>query len=210
MSVVVALVPVAWRDERLGRRVPEALVPVRGQPLLVHAVRGLLAAECVDRVLVVAPEPNVDVVAESLASAGADAVVVPGGATRTDSVRLAFRAAGDPTVVLVHDVTRAFTPPDVIRSVVAAVRAGAPAVIPVLPVADTVKRVDADGVVLETADRSRLRRVQSPQGFAADVFHRGYPDGGGLDVPIATVPGHPHGMRIATPFDVTVAEAMLP
>src|SRR2546428_36662 len=157
---VVALVPAAGRGERLGGSVPKALVPVRGEPLLVHAVRGLLASGCVDRVVVAAPASDVDTADRVLA--GLDAVTVPGGLSRTESVRLAMLAAGEATIVLVHDAARAFTPPEVIRAVVEAVKGGAPAVIPVLPVADTVKRVDAAGVVVATLDRSALRIVQTP------------------------------------------------
>src|SRR5439155_8160834 len=97
---VVALVPAAGRGERLGGSVPKALVPVRGEPLLVHAVRGLLAAGCVDRVVVAAPPSDVDTAVRALAAAGVEALVVPGGPTRSRSVRLALRAAGDPEIVL--------------------------------------------------------------------------------------------------------------
>jgi 2-C-methyl-D-erythritol 4-phosphate cytidylyltransferase len=215
---VVALVPAAGRGERLGGSVPKALVPVRGEPLLVHAVRGLLASGCVDRVVVAAPASDVDTASHALA--GFDAVTVPGGLTRTESVHLAMLAAGEATIVLVHDAARAFTPPEVIRAVVEAVKDGAPAVIPVLPVADTVKRVDAAGVVVATPDRSVLRIVQTPQGFSADVLRRAYAtypnettDDAGLverlGVPIMTVPGHPHAMKITTRFDLAVAEALL-
>lgn len=218
---VVALVPAAGRGERLGGSVPKALVPVRGEPLLVHAVRGLLCSGCVDRVVVAGPVPHLDTAAAALAWAGAGARVVPGGASRTQSVRLALDEAGDPAIVLVHDAARAFTPAEVVNAVVAAVRAGSPAVIPVLPVADTVKRVDASGVVLDTPDRSRLRVVQTPQGFVADVLRRAYDaypedsttDDAGLverlGVTIATVPGHPYAMKITTRFDLSVAEAVL-
>ncbi|HEV2783251.1 MAG TPA: 2-C-methyl-D-erythritol 4-phosphate cytidylyltransferase [Actinophytocola sp.] len=218
---VVALVPAAGRGVRLGGSVPKALVPIRGEPLLVHAVRGLLASGCVHAAVVAAPASDVDVAAGALAAAGVDAQVVPGGPNRTQSVRLALHAAGDPTIVLVHDAARAFTPAEVIKAVVAAVSAGVPAVIPVLPVADTVKRVDPAGVVLNTPDRSELRIVQTPQGFSADVLRRAYdayPDDTTTDdaglverlgVPVATVPGHAYAMKITTPFDLAIAESVL-
>jgi 2-C-methyl-D-erythritol 4-phosphate cytidylyltransferase len=82
-------------------------------------------------------------------------------------------------------------------------------VVPVLPVADTVKRVDANEIVTGTVSRADLRAVQSPQGFALDVVQRSC---GGLvertGVPVSTVPGHPAAMKIATPFDLAVAEAV--
>jgi 2-C-methyl-D-erythritol 4-phosphate cytidylyltransferase len=156
-----------------------------------------------------------------LADAGADALVVPGGSDRTESVRLALAAAlgesPDLSIVLVHDAARAFTPPELIRAVTAAVAAGAPAVVPVLPVADTVKRVDND-IVAETVDRADLRAVQTPQGFAVGVLRKAYAvadshtDDAGLverlGVPVSTVPGHPAAMKITTPFDLAVAEAV--
>lgn len=158
-----------------------------------------------------------------LADDGLDALVVPGGADRTESVRLALAAALDESpessIVLVHDAARAFTPPDLVRAVVAAVAAGAPAVVPALPVVDTVKRVDADGVVTGTVDRAELRAVQTPQGFQVDVLRRCHAAAGGqatddaglaerIGVPVSTVPGHAAAMKITTPFDLAVAEAL--
>jgi len=148
--------------------------------------------------------------------------VVPGGADRTESVRLALRAAlervPDAKIVLVHDAARAFTPPALVRSVTAAVAAGAQAVVPVLPVTDTVKRVDDAGVVLDTPSRTHLRAVQTPQGFDVDVLCRAYEaadvatDDAGLveriGVPVHTVPGDVAAMKITTPFDLAVAEAV--
>ena len=159
----------------------------------------------------------------ALAAADAPATVVAGGAERTESVRLALDAAlaavPDATIVLVHDAARAFTPPSLIRAVTEAVAAGAPAVVPVLPVSDTVKRVDAAGIVVETPSRVDLRAVQTPQGFAVDVLRRAYEmadittDDAGLveriGVPVHTIPGHTAAMKITTPFDLAVATAVL-
>ena len=102
-----------------------------------------------------------------------------------------------------------------------AVRAGAPAVIPVLPVTDTIKQVDAAGVVTATVDRSSLRAVQTPQGFAVDVLRRAHASAGDaatddailverLGIPVRTVEGHLHALKITTPFDLAVAETHLP
>ncbi|GAA2968601.1 2-C-methyl-D-erythritol 4-phosphate cytidylyltransferase [Actinokineospora diospyrosa] len=220
----VAIVPAAGRGERLGFGVPKALVPVRGTALLTHAVRGLLDAGCVRHVVVAAPPTEVEGTAELLRAAGLTAAVVAGGADRTDSVRRALRHVveiiPDARVVLVHDAARAFTPGAVIRSVVAAVAAGAPAVVPVLPVADTVKQVDPAGTVLATPDRAALRVVQTPQGFDTATLTRAYAEAGDsatddaglveqIGVPVATVPGHHYAMKITTPFDLAIAEFIL-
>jgi 2-C-methyl-D-erythritol 4-phosphate cytidylyltransferase len=205
---------------------PKALVPVNGVSLLARAVRGLLDAGCVQHVVVAAPPSDVDAmctVTASLASAGGAVHVLAGGAERTDSVRLALeyalREIPDTRIVLVHDAARAFTPVEVIRRVVAAVEAGHPAVIPVLPMADTVKQVDADGTVVATPDRDALRVVQTPQGFDAAVLLRAHSSGvlatddaglvERLGVPVTTVAGDPNAMKITTPFDLAIAEALL-
>ncbi|MEU5694698.1 2-C-methyl-D-erythritol 4-phosphate cytidylyltransferase [Actinosynnema sp. NPDC020468] len=224
---VVALVPAAGRGERLGYGMPKALVPVNGVPLLVRAVRGLLDSGRVRHVVVAAPPADVDVVSTVTApsaSAGGAVHVVAGGAERSDSVRLALeyalREIPGTTVVLVHDAARAFTPSAVVAAVVDAVEAGHPAVVPVLPVTDTVKEVDDRGVVTSTPDRARLRIVQTPQGFAADVLLRAHESGlhatddaglvERLGVPVLTVPGHQDALKITTPFDLAVARALFP
>jgi 2-C-methyl-D-erythritol 4-phosphate cytidylyltransferase len=177
-------------------------------------------------VVIAAPPSDLDIVSTvtaPLAPADGAVHVVAGGAERSDSVRLALtyalREIPDTSIVLVHDAARAFTPPAVVRAVVEAVAAGHPAVIPVLPVVDTVKQVDEDGVVVATPDRSSLRVVQTPQGFDAAVLLRAHEAGLGatddaglverLGVPVVTVPGHPDAMKITTRFDLAVAEALL-
>lgn len=224
MNDVVALVPAAGRGERLGYGMPKALVPVLGESLLLHAVRGLLDSGCVHHVVVAAPPDDVEVVREALGPVGASAHVVAGGSERTDSVRLALaesaHVAPNARVILVHDAARAFTPASVIRAVVRAVGEGASAVVPVLPVADTVKQVDAGDRVAATVDRSRLRTVQTPQGFATGVLRQAYAaaddvatDDAGLverlGRPVDTVPGHPHALKITTAFDLAIAESVL-
>ena len=175
-----AIVAAAGRGERLGPGAPKALRTVGGIPLLVHAVRTLVAAPSVDVVVVAAPADAVVEVAGLLdggllddvaVGAGAEVHVVAGGGTRQESVAEALAMlADDVDVVLVHDAARALTPVSMVERVVAAVRAGADAVVPAIDVADTVKQVDADGHVTGTLDRSALRAVQTPQGFRRDVL----------------------------------------
>ena len=203
--------------------VAKAFVPVSGEPLLVHAVRGVLRSGCVDAVVVAAPAADAVHAMDSLASFGSAVSVVIGGATRTESVRQALQAAVSfvpgVDVVLVHDAARALTPPSVFAAVVSAVRAGHHAVVPVLPLVDTVKRVDHAGRVIDTVDRSTLRSVQTPQGFTLDVLRRAHAIGGDLTDDaglveamgerVHTVPGDPLAFKITTRFDLVLAEAML-
>ena len=123
-------------------------------------------------------------------------------------------------IVLVHDAARCLVPVDVIQRVIDAVRDGAEAAVPVVPVADTVKQVAGDTVVA-TVDRSALRQAQTPQGFRRDVLRRSY---AALSGPVATddaalaersgatvrvVDGHPHAFKITGPLDLLLAEALL-
>ncbi|MGI5221811.1 2-C-methyl-D-erythritol 4-phosphate cytidylyltransferase [Nocardia sp. CA-290969] len=215
---VVALVPAAGRGVRLGADAPKAFVPVGGKPMLGLAVSGLMAAGVVDEIIVMVPAELVEATAALLPPA-APARIVAGGAERTDSVRAGLAAAGDAAFFLVHDAARALTPPTLIARVVAELRAGEPAVVPALPVVDTVKSVDAAGVVTGTPDRSALRAVQTPQGFSAEVLRRAYDhpeiatDDAGLverlGIGVRTIPGDPLAFKITTPLDLRLAEAVL-
>ncbi len=195
---------------------------VRGISLLARAVRGLFDSGVVDAVVVAAPHDHYDEFVRLLAPFGARCDVVVGGHDRTSSVRLALDSVppGAYDVVLVHDAARAFTPGEVIRAVVAAVRGGAPGAVPALPVTDTIKVVDDAGVITATQDRSALRAVQTPQGFADAVLRAAYAagfdaatDDAGLveqlGERVSTVPGHQDAMKITTAFDLAVAEAVL-
>ncbi|MPY79469.1 MAG: 2-C-methyl-D-erythritol 4-phosphate cytidylyltransferase [Actinophytocola sp.] len=219
---VVAILPAAGRGERLGSPVPKALVEVRGVSLLARAVGGLLDSGVVDAVVVAAPHDYYDEFVRVLAPLEGQCEVVGGGHDRSSSVRFALDSVppGAYDVVLVHDAARAFAPGEVTRAVVDAVRDGAAAAVPVLPVTDTVKVVDDAGVIITTQDRSALRAVQTPQGFTDAVLRAAYAagfdsatDDAGLveqlGEQVRTVAGHPDAMKITTAFDLAVAEAVL-
>ncbi|KQU37128.1 2-C-methyl-D-erythritol 4-phosphate cytidylyltransferase [Rhodococcus fascians] len=214
---VVALVPAAGKGLRLGHDEPKAFVCLGADSLLTRSVDGLRASGAVDRIVVIVP---VDLLDAARGLVGDDVIVVAGGRERTDSVRAGLAVVGDASVVLVHDAARALTPPALIARVVAEVRAGRPAVIPVLPVVDTVKEVDLMGAVVGTPDRASLRAVQTPQGFDADVLRRAYAaatdistDDAGLVERIGetvhTIVGDALAFKITTPHDLLLAEALL-
>ncbi|PZF94958.1 2-C-methyl-D-erythritol 4-phosphate cytidylyltransferase [Micromonospora deserti] len=218
---VAVLVPAAGAGVRLGPGRPKALRLLAGEPLLVHAVRRLAAAASVHTIVVAAPPAEVEAVRALLAPV-APVTVLPGGAERQASVAAALAAVpAGPEIVLVHDAARALTPPELVESVAAAVRAGHDAVIPVLPVVDTVKEVGAGEVVLGTVDRTALRVVQTPQGFrravltAAHSAAAGDPltDDAGLvekqGVPVVCVPGSEYALKVTRPFDLALAEHLL-
>jgi 2-C-methyl-D-erythritol 4-phosphate cytidylyltransferase len=219
VRAVGALVPAAGLGVRLGPGIPKALRLLAGEPLLVHAIRGLRESPQVGPIIVAAPAGEEDDIRDLLADF--DVVVVTGGRHRHDSVSAAL-AALPPEIglVLVHDAARCLTPPVVVGAVVSALRAGAEAVVPALPLADTVKRVVVDRVV-ETVPRAHLRAAQTPQGFRRDVLlaaHQGPGDHGHTDDagmvealgrPVTVVPGHEEAFKVTGPFDMVLAEAVL-
>lgn len=218
MSETVAIVSAAGSGERLGAGIPKAYVELCGQTMLERAVDGLLSSGVIDRVVVAVP---VDRIAETTAMLDGRAHVVAGGAERHDTVRLALDHIGDPDFVVVHDAARPLTPVEQIRRVVAALAGGMPAVVPVVPVVDTIKAVDANGVVLGTPERSGLRAVQTPQGFSADLLRRAYERAGSfavtddaslvenLGTPVHTVEGDPLAFKVTTALDLRLARAVL-
>lgn len=223
---VAAIVPAAGRGERLGPGVPKALRLLGGVPLLVHAVRSLSSARLVD-VVVVAVLPGAESEVRALLDAHeapAEVRVVTGGDTRQESVRRALDALpADVTAVLVHDAARPLAPGDLADDVANALISGVPAVIPVMPVADTIKRVDAAGRVVQTLPRHELFAVQTPQGFARHVLaeaheaavvdeFEGTDDASlveRLGVPVSVLPGYDDAFKVTRPNDLVHAESVL-
>lgn len=249
----LAVLTAAGSGSRLGIGVPKALVELRGVPLVLRAARGLVASGSVDAVVVTASPAEAERFAElfpgghvpaepggsrhdARGAATLPVRVVPGGATRQRSVALGLdaglRLLPGAEVVLVHDAARCLTPPDLISRVVASVRAGHDAVIPALPVTDTIKQVgapDEHGAepVDATIDRRVLRAVQTPQGFTRDLIVRAHRAGAAraeveataasddaglvesLGERVWVVPGDERALKITTPRDLAWAEFLV-
>lgn len=218
MARIVAIVPAAGSGERLGAGIPKAFVALDGQLLVEHVINGLRASGVVDEIVVAVPVGRWD---EAKLIVGPTVTVVTGGTERTESVRLALDAVGTPDFVLVHDAARPLTPPALIVRVVDALLSGHAAVVPTVPLTDTIKAVDANGVVLGTPERASLRAVQTPQGFATEVLLRAYQRVGAavttddaamvesIGGQVQTVQGDPLAFKITTPLDLLLAEALL-
>lgn len=217
---VIAVVPAAGSGERLAAGIPKAFCEVAGRTLLERAVAGLLESGVVDHVVAAVPAARIDEAKRVLAGR---ATVVAGGPDRTQSVDLALAAlAGSPAFVLVHDAARALTPPTLITRVVDALRAGHDAVVPALRLHDTIKAVDANGVVLGTPERDGLRAVQTPQGFATELLLRAYRAAAGatgftddaslvehVGGQVQVVDGDPLAFKITTQLDLMLADAIV-
>ncbi|GAA1350705.1 2-C-methyl-D-erythritol 4-phosphate cytidylyltransferase [Streptomyces beijiangensis] len=225
-----AVIPAAGRGVRLGPGAPKALRTLNGTPMLIHAVRAMANSRAVSLVVVVAPQDGAtevkNLLAEHALPERTEFLVVPGGDTRQESVRLGLAALpADITTVLVHDAARPLVPVDTVDAVIEAVHDGAPAVVPALPLADTVKQVEpsADGSpepVVATPQRAQLRSVQTPQGFDRALLAEAHAtvtqdvtDDASmveqLGVQVVVVPGHEEAFKVTRPLDLVLAEAVL-
>jgi 2-C-methyl-D-erythritol 4-phosphate cytidylyltransferase len=219
---VWAILVAAGRGERLGLDHPKAFAKLGEDPLLAEPLRRLDDSEWIDAIVLVAPpgweEPSI-LLAEEL-GCGKVSACVAGGETRAASVRAGLaEVAADAVAVLVHDAARPLLPAAVIERVLAALGEGWDGVVPGLPVPDTLKRVDADGAVLETVARDSLYAVQTPQAFPADVLRRAVAAGadatdcaalveaaGGR---VKVVPGDPLLLKVTTADDLAKIAAWL-
>jgi 2-C-methyl-D-erythritol 4-phosphate cytidylyltransferase len=253
--VTAVILVAAGSGQRLGYGMPKAKVPLGGDSILTHALRGVAAAGIARQICVAIPpgDPELRAQCEAFTAelqaehprtvpAGEGVqpptvTIVDGGDSRADSVRAALSALALGTqFVLVHDAARALTPESVFHRVAAALAAGAVAVIPALPVVDTVKTVQATHdddariapeVVTGTAPREMLRAVQTPQGFDLATLRRAHEAAAGFDgaqaaavtddamlvellgVPVHAVRGASQSLKITTPLDLILAEGLL-
>jgi 2-C-methyl-D-erythritol 4-phosphate cytidylyltransferase len=210
--MAVALVVAAGSGERLGAGRPKAFVVLGGRPMLEWSLEALRAAGIAEIVVALPPGER--------APAGCRGV--PGGATRSASVKAALAAASPADAVVVHDAARPLVTPEHFTRALAAL-AGADCAIAAARVTDTVKEADPDGRVTATLDRERLWAVQTPQAFRRDALERA------LDVDAAilaratddawlveraggsvcVVESTPENLKVTTPHDLRVAELLL-
>jgi 2-C-methyl-D-erythritol 4-phosphate cytidylyltransferase len=218
---VWAVIVAGGRGERLGLDRPKAFAKLHGRPLLAESLERLDASEWVDSIVVAAPpdwEEPVILLAEEL-GCGKVVAAVPGGETRGASVRAGLaEVPDDAAVVLVHDAARPVLAEEVIERLVTTLTEGWDGVVPGLPIADTVKRVDGDQVV-ETVDRDALVISQTPQAFvwatlrdaaaaaddATDCSALVEARGGRIKV----VPGDPRLIKVTEQADLELVEGWL-
>jgi 2-C-methyl-D-erythritol 4-phosphate cytidylyltransferase len=169
---VWAVIVAAGRGERLGLDRPKAFAKLRGRPLLAESLERLEGSDWIESIVVAAPpdwEEPVILLAEEL-GCGKVVAAVPGGDTRSDSVRAGVaEVPEDAAVIVVHDAARPHVPPEVVERLLIALNEGWDGVVPALPIADTVKRVRGHEVV-ETLERSDLAAAQTPQAFVASIL----------------------------------------
>lgn len=219
---VACLVVAAGRGLRAGGGQPKQYRNIAGIPMLKRTLQAMASVPEVDRVIpVIGKEDLSDFDTIIGPTSGVDAPVL-GGSTRQASVLNGLEALAEgtsPDIVLVHDGARPFVTVDVVQRVVSALAQGASAVIPVVPVTDTVKKVADDGrTILETVERSTLRRVQTPQGFRFDTILQAHRAAAGLELTddaavieraglaVIAVDGDTRNLKITTAEDFVEAE----
>jgi len=207
---VVGIVPAGGSGERLGADRPKAFVVCAGRPLIEWSLE-VLGSVC-DRVVVAAPEGYHDAPDR-----------VPGGDSRSASVRNALAAAPEATVAVVHDAARPLVTRELVERCIAALEPGVEGAIAAVPMTDTVKEVALDGRVLRTLDRSSLWAIQTPQVFRADILRRALErdaaalaaatddawlvdEVGGV---ITVVESFPENIKVTRESDLRIVEALL-
>ncbi|WP_108661132.1 bifunctional 2-C-methyl-D-erythritol 4-phosphate cytidylyltransferase/2-C-methyl-D-erythritol 2,4-cyclodiphosphate synthase [Acuticoccus kandeliae] len=220
-SSIDAVVLAAGRGTRLGGAIPKQYLPLGGRTVLARALDAFLAHPSVRRVVVVIGPDDRAALAAAIGDRIDRLAVVVGGDTRQGSVRAALDhlAADAPGAVLIHDGARPFVSAGLVDRVVAALQ-DAPAVIPALTVADTLKRV-AGGTIIETVSREGLAAAQTPQGFHFAPFKAAHDrmsematdDAGVMEAaghPVRIVEGERANFKITTEDDLAIARAALP
>ena len=210
-----AIIAGAGMGHRLGADIPKALIQIDGVTLIERAFAAL--SSVVDEIVITAPAGYEETFR---AIVGESATVITGGVLRSDSVNLALKSLSPSTkYVLVHDAARALATSDLAQRVLNELNSGESAVIPALNVVDTIKEVDRDGYVRNTPDRSVLRAVQTPQGFAVDVLKRAHEASDdatddaalveALGIKVKTILGEARAMKITNPEDIGMALTLL-
>jgi 2-C-methyl-D-erythritol 4-phosphate cytidylyltransferase len=216
---VWAVLAAAGRGERLGSDRPKAFANLRNRPLLAESLERLEASEWIDAIVIAAApqweEPSI-LLAEEL-GCGKVSACVTGGETRAESVRAGVAEIPDAAAaIVVHDAARPLLVEEVLERVLDALGDGWDGAVPVLPIHDTVKRVDGEQVAA-TVDREGLAVSQTPQAFVADAL-RGAIDGSGTDCAslvearggrIKAVPGDRRLLKVTDPEDLELVEAFL-
>lgn len=219
MNRVSAIIAAAGEGKRFGAAKQFALL--KGRPVLDWSLMNFQAHEAIDSIVLVlgAGRPGT----EYLDRYGKIAAIAEGGKTRQDSVYsgLDYVDAGETDIILVHDGVRPLVGKDLIDRIIQAAR-NRGAVVPVVPVEDTLKRVDGLKVI-QTEDRKHFFRVQTPQGFACSLLKEAYETAiqngfegtdeaalvEWLGKDVFVIPGDPRNLKITTADDLRVAEALI-
>ena len=225
----IAIIAAAGTGSRMASDRPKQFLQLAGTPIIFHTLKPFELCDSIQEVIVVLPASES---AEFLAQAGKRGLrklarVVPGGATRADSVKrglMAIRAA-TAEIVAVHDGVRPFVTVEEIENTIEAARVNGAAIL-ATAVTDTIKLVTegtAEKTIVKTLARQNLRQALTPQCFRYDVLRQAYEHADVNDPsltdesslverlghPVAIVEGSPENIKITTPRDLLIAETFL-
>ena len=215
------LIVAGGRGTRMGGPQPKQFLELAGRPVLMHTLEAFDRWDASARLIVVLPEDQIETWKRLCEAHAFDRAhrVVAGGETRFHSVRNGLGAVASNGLIAVHDGVRPLVAPSVIAACFAAAADGGAAV-PVVPVVESVREVDADGGS-RPVDRTRLRVVQTPQVFRADVLRAAYclpydprftDDASVVEasgVAVRLVPGNRENIKLTTPMDLLLAEQLM-
>lgn len=219
-----ALVVAAGSSSRMGG-INKLFQPLDGMPVLARTLTALENAQLVDEIIIATREEDLVEISKLCHTYGISKCtkVIRGGESRVHSALLAaMEASPDTEFLAVHDGARPLVTPELIdRVITAAARCSAAA--PAVPVKDTIKTVKDDNAVANTLDRGVLRAVQTPQVFSADLLKAALQSAVDHDLPITDdcsaveqlgkvvflVEGEEENIKITTPIDLILAEALL-
>src|SRR5215213_7208341 len=221
----IAIIAAAGAGTRMASDRPKQFLLLAGTPLIFHTLKPFEECDSIDEVIVVLPAEES---AGFLSMAGKFGLrklarVVPGGATRADSVKRGLMAIRSATaeIVVVHDGVRPFVSVDEISSTIDAAKSEGAAIL-VAPVTDTIKQV-SDQQIVKTLDRSSLRRALTPQCFQYELLRQAYQQADvndpsltdesalveRLGMHVSVVEGSSRNIKITTAEDLAIAEAIL-
>ncbi|MEW6713790.1 MAG: 2-C-methyl-D-erythritol 4-phosphate cytidylyltransferase [Nitrospirota bacterium] len=220
----VAIVPAAGIGRRFDGTVRKTFVALNGIPLLIHTLKRLQDNAAISEIIPVLKEEDIEKWSEAIDSHGLSKVkkVVPGGRERQDSVYNALKILKDESLILIHDGVRPLFSARLVERLVNEIN-GFDGIIPALPVKDTVKVIDTEGVVISTEDRGKLQAVQTPQAFPLRVikeaYERAYADGfhatddsalveriGGR---VKVIEGSPFNIKVTTQEDLEMVQYLI-
>ena len=222
-SLMHLLIAAAGSGRRMGATRNKLLLPLSGQPVLAWTLQAAFEAETIDWIGIIGQEIDRSAILALVEGAPKPVAWIAGGDSRQESVERGLAGLPDQAQhVLIHDGARCLASPDLFDRCSDAVRGGK-AVIAATPVTDTIKRVDASGLITATPNRAELWAAQTPQAFSVDELRQGHREARAngwtvtddaslyerLGWPVNVLDAGPSNIKVTTPFDLTVAAAVL-
>ena len=230
-KALIAIVPSAGLGKRFDASGRKTFIKIDGVPLLIYTLKRLHSENSIAEIIPVLRQEDIDMGFEMLKEYNLDKIkrIAPGGPERQDSIYNALRLIEEDGIdsyrnnyVLIHDGVRPYIPDGMIEKLVDEIK-GVDGVIPGIPVKDTIKEIDSEGIVVSTLNRVKVRAVQTPQFFSFKVIKKAY-DNAFKDGFYATddaalvdriggkvriIAGSPLNIKVTTPEDIEIVEYLL-